>query len=363
METPARNDAVVAGGVPDPPKLPPKSPLRGLRPAASLNALALSAATAAAHDSFVPSSSSVLVPTTAPHRPPPIIVPPLPPLPVKDSNGVQLQPPGVSRSTSTRSLKNRPQSLQTSRRPSTASSILSTDNDSSAALGTPTSLDSISRIALAPTSDSNNLGGIEQTDATDTMVVASLTIPPSTGLDRLLPPTPVSAVPSASSSTLTSTSALPPQTSKRTHALLELLTSERVYASDLAVMRYVHIPLALGQRPRIQLPPQSATDGPSSSSAPMTLDELTEPPMGAEDVRVIFSNTEELAVFADAFAERIESSIGDAILSTPEGASLASSSTPQPSKDSIGALLLEVVSLAAHSISLSLVHRNHADTR
>lgn len=35
--------------------------------------------------------------------------------------------------------------------------------------------------------------------------------------------------------------------SKRTHALLELLNSERAYASDLALIRDVHIPLALGE--------------------------------------------------------------------------------------------------------------------
>lgn len=37
----------------------------------------------------------------------------------------------------------------------------------------------------------------------------------------------------------------PPMT-KRQHALHELITSERAYASDLALIREVHIPLALG---------------------------------------------------------------------------------------------------------------------
>lgn len=36
--------------------------------------------------------------------------------------------------------------------------------------------------------------------------------------------------------------------SKRTHALLELLSSERAYASDLALIRDIHIPLALGMQ-------------------------------------------------------------------------------------------------------------------
>lgn len=74
--------------------------------------------------------------------------------------------------------------------------------------------------------------------------------------------------------------------------------------------------------------------------------------MTSQDVRVIFSNTEELAVFADAFAERIEASMGDALLSTSEGASLASSSTAPYPKDSIGALFLEVVSCLIYSACL-----------
>jgi hypothetical protein len=41
-----------------------------------------------------------------------------------------------------------------------------------------------------------------------------------------------------------------PVVSKRTHALYELLSSERAYASDLAFVRDVYIPLALGEWPR-----------------------------------------------------------------------------------------------------------------
>jgi hypothetical protein len=44
----------------------------------------------------------------------------------------------------------------------------------------------------------------------------------------------------------TSLTPTPPTMSKRTHALLELLSSERAYASDLALIRDVHIPCALG---------------------------------------------------------------------------------------------------------------------
>lgn len=51
-----------------------------------------------------------------------------------------------------------------------------------------------------------------------------------------------------SSSSLNNNALLPtpPTMSKRNHALLELLSSERAHASDLAFIRDIHIPLALG---------------------------------------------------------------------------------------------------------------------
>jgi len=52
---------------------------------------------------------------------------------------------------------------------------------------------------------------------------------------------------SSTSSILTNPMSPPPTVSKRNHALLELLSSERAYASDLAVIRDTHIPLALGE--------------------------------------------------------------------------------------------------------------------
>lgn len=51
---------------------------------------------------------------------------------------------------------------------------------------------------------------------------------------------------SASKTSLDSDPPLSSTMSKRQHALLELLESERAYASDLALVREVHIPLALG---------------------------------------------------------------------------------------------------------------------
>ena len=50
-----------------------------------------------------------------------------------------------------------------------------------------------------------------------------------------------------SSSILNNAVPSPPSMSKRNHALLELLSSERAYASDLALIRDIHIPLALGE--------------------------------------------------------------------------------------------------------------------
>jgi hypothetical protein len=50
-----------------------------------------------------------------------------------------------------------------------------------------------------------------------------------------------------SSSILNNTVSPPPTMCKRNHALLELLSSERAYASDLALIRDIHIPVALGE--------------------------------------------------------------------------------------------------------------------
>ncbi|KAF5322011.1 hypothetical protein D9619_001613 [Psilocybe cf. subviscida] len=112
--------------------------------------------------------------------------------------------------------------------------------------------------------------------------------------------------------------------SKREHALHELLSSERAYASDLALIREVHLPLALGQSiPLHSLPltPPTSISGSSSSTSSgnssravstASSDSLTagHPPMTAEDVKMIFSNVAELAVFADMFSEELEGALG-----------------------------------------------------
>lgn len=70
-----------------------------------------------------------------------------------------------------------------------------------------------------------------------------------------MPPlSPVDTIDDGDSSTGSSSSlnnnaaSIPPAMSKRDHALLELLSSERAYASDLALIRDIHIPLALGEQ-------------------------------------------------------------------------------------------------------------------
>lgn len=70
----------------------------------------------------------------------------------------------------------------------------------------------------------------------------------------IMPPlSPVDTIDDGDSSTGSSSSlnnnlvSQPSAMSKRNHALLELLSSERAYASDLALIRDIHIPLALGE--------------------------------------------------------------------------------------------------------------------
>lgn len=130
---------------------------------------------------------------------------------------------------------------------------------------------------------------------------------------------------------------------KRMHALFELLSSERAYASDLALIRDIHIPLALGQPPPFSptgsgSPPPFPSDsgsGSSSRTVSTASDSSTSssqlgPPMSREDVRHIFGNIEDLAVFADRFVGLLEKAIGGAIDSGN-------------SDDSVGALFLEII--------------------
>ncbi len=127
--------------------------------------------------------------------------------------------------------------------------------------------------------------------------------------------------------------------SRRRHALLELLSSERAYASDLALMRHIYIPLALGLPASIQTPvPEDSSTSISSSS--ITHHELQRAPMTTEDARILFSNTGEIAVFADAFAERIERAIRNIF---DDKNSQADSDSAIQRLDTVGALFLDVV--------------------
>jgi hypothetical protein len=71
---------------------------------------------------------------------------------------------------------------------------------------------------------------------------------PTDGKLPLIPqsPSPLSPVDIDDASSTGSSILNTPPMNKRTHALLELLSSERAYASDLALIRDIHIPLALG---------------------------------------------------------------------------------------------------------------------
>ncbi|THH09079.1 hypothetical protein EW145_g2266 [Phellinidium pouzarii] len=136
-------------------------------------------------------------------------------------------------------------------------------------------------------------------------------------------------------STLTATAHV---TTKREHALKELLTSERAYASDLAFVRNVHIPMALGKSAPFQLP-RPLTPPRSSGSSVRTVSTYSESssnsshpgsPMTKDDVRVIFGNIAELAVFSDTFSERLQDALGD-VLEDGKG------------EDWVGALFLEII--------------------
>jgi len=141
--------------------------------------------------------------------------------------------------------------------------------------------------------------------------------------------------------------------SKRTHALLELIESERAYASDLTLICDVHLPVALGtclpsyfltlhflSHTPLPLPgnePQIPTPPESSSSSIRTLSHasgssvtLHGPPMSRDDARIIFSNVPELAEFADDFVTRLEIALGHVL---PSGAG----------EDRVGALFIEMV--------------------
>ncbi|PSR71543.1 hypothetical protein PHLCEN_2v12594 [Hermanssonia centrifuga] len=162
--------------------------------------------------------------------------------------------------------------------------------------------------------------------------------------EKPLPITPISSVPddedredhreeTPSPEPILSPSVVP--ISKRTHALLELLSSERAYASDLALIRDIHLPLAIGQPAPFQATPATP---PSSGSSSRTLSTASDSssgsalvsPMTREDAKIIFNNVAEIALFADAFTERLEEALGSVL----EGGT---------GEDHVGALFLELI--------------------
>lgn len=203
----------------------------------------------------------------------------------------------------------------------------------------------------------------------------SVASPPPTdsdaGSSTIGVPSPTSTIfpKSASTGSLLDHAAPPHTKQKRQHALLELLNTERAYASDLVLVQSVHMPLALGLNVQLggeiigfgqppNTPSSTVTNGTSTNTLgitssgasthtassrgsglsisgssgppnPLTASTSTqgpaigatderqspspannEPPMTQDDVRVIFGNIEQLAVFADGFADEIETALG-----------------------------------------------------
>ncbi|CAE6394035.1 unnamed protein product, partial [Rhizoctonia solani] len=93
------------------------------------------------------------------------------------------------------------------------------------------------------------------------------------------------------------------QQDKRTRSLLELLYSEHAYACDLALIRDTFLPLAQGKQTRFPLPLNV------DSMFPICED----PPMSAQDVKIVFGNIEEIAAFSEELSERLETALGSVV--------------------------------------------------
>ncbi|KAG2136833.1 hypothetical protein BD769DRAFT_1352221 [Suillus cothurnatus] len=114
-----------------------------------------------------------------------------------------------------------------------------------------------------------------------------------------------------------------PAITKRQHALLELLTSERAYASDLALIRDVYMRLASGYPPPFNFScarpvsgsevsnPGSSSSSESTKSSSGTCSSLSSrtPPLSVADTRIIFRNISELAVLSDMLVSKLETAI------------------------------------------------------
>ncbi|ETW74620.1 hypothetical protein HETIRDRAFT_456197 [Heterobasidion irregulare TC 32-1] len=317
-----------------PPLLPARSPLRPRPPTRPATATATSSHLLQHSSSSPPpsssssSSSSSPLPPPLPPPPPPPPADPHPSPPADDEEPSADEPaPGAAmpllRNRSFGSLANLLDSLQPAPTPTNdLRSIPISSPSAPVALARPRS-HSHSHSPSPPPSRSHVPPHAHSHSASS----ASSTPQPDKPLP--VPPDP-SAPPPA------------PAISKRTHALLELLSSERAYASDLALIRDIHIPLALGKEAPFPLPsaPASAaaaaaaaTDTPTvipSSASSRTLSTASSStavssasgaapaaaaaaPMTPHDAHTIFGNVAELALFSDAFSERLEDALGDVL--------------------------------------------------
>ncbi|KAG2158566.1 uncharacterized protein EDB93DRAFT_1076408 [Suillus bovinus] len=106
-----------------------------------------------------------------------------------------------------------------------------------------------------------------------------------------------------------------PAITKRQHALLELLTSERAYASDLALIRDVYMRLASGDSSSESTKSSSGTCSSLSSRTVSTIStsdvsvSVGEPPLSVADTRIIFRNISELAVLSNMLVSKLEIAI------------------------------------------------------
>ncbi|KZS87128.1 Dbl homology domain-containing protein [Sistotremastrum niveocremeum HHB9708] len=265
---------------------------------------------------------------------------------------------------------------QKHRRSSSASRISTATTNTTSSFGSvvpPTlpmrsPLRPMARSISTATSASNGNGVMEPplspSNFTSIYDAYSTTPPTSRSPSPSLPPSP--QLPPSPSPTSTSASKhvaplLPQaQPTKRTHALMELLSSERAYASDLAIIRDIFLPLALGHPPPFQAlptPPSSSSTSTrtlstaSSLSAPLplsasqtlptaniagnqsrtSLTPSSSAPFTPSDVRTIFGNITQLAMFAEVFSEKIEETLGSVL---PGGTG---------DEGSIGQLFLDVI--------------------
>ncbi|KZV68489.1 hypothetical protein PENSPDRAFT_754044 [Peniophora sp. CONT] len=162
------------------------------------------------------------------------------------------------------------------------------------------------------------------------------------------------SLPNMASSSTASTSEptpVPTTKAKRVHALLELLSSERAYASDLSLVRELHIPAARGHLTGPPPPTPPASSGSSARTASMASNDSSflehGPAMTQEDVRQVFGNIAEVALFADTFVDRIEDALGN-VLDGGVGA------------DRVGALFLDIIPMMEPPYAVYISHHTRA---